>query len=112
MVSVLAFYSDIQSSNPDEVTERTKINKKRPGLARFKNTVRYRELFDYKNHCNVIFGHFMRLKNSDKKSFQSQASSTFGRFHCCSQTSLTRQDTAATKIFRKKMNLRGPTCSL
>ena len=38
MVSVLAFYSDIQSSNPDEVTERTKINKKRPGLARFKNT--------------------------------------------------------------------------
>ena len=43
MVSVLAFYSDDPSSNPAEVynfsvkllLKRTKINKKRPGLAHF-----------------------------------------------------------------------------
>ena len=43
MVSVLAFYSDNPSSNPAEVynfsvkllLKRTKINKKRPGLAHF-----------------------------------------------------------------------------
>ena len=44
MVSVLAFYSDDPSSNPAEVynfsvkllLKRTKINKKRPGLAHLK----------------------------------------------------------------------------
>ena len=44
VVSVLAFYSDDPSSNPAEVynfsvkllLKRTKINKKRPGLAHFK----------------------------------------------------------------------------
>ena len=43
VVSVLAFYSDNPSSNPAEVynfsvkllLKRTKINKKRPGLAHF-----------------------------------------------------------------------------
>ena len=43
VVSVLAFYSDDPSSNPAEVynfsvkllLKRTKINKKRPGLAHF-----------------------------------------------------------------------------
>ena len=43
VVSVLAFYSDNPSSNPAEVynfsvillLKRTKINKKRPGLANF-----------------------------------------------------------------------------
>ena len=47
MVSVLAFYSDDPSSNPAEVynfsvkllLKRTKINKKRPGLAHFKKKV-------------------------------------------------------------------------
>ena len=47
MVSVLAFYSDNPSSNPAEVynfsvkllLKRTKINKKRPGLAHFKKKV-------------------------------------------------------------------------
>ena len=45
MVSVFAFYSDDPSSIPDEVynfsvkllLKRTKINKKRPGLAHFLN---------------------------------------------------------------------------
>ena len=47
MVIVLAFYSNDPSSNPTEVynfsvkllVKRTKINKKRPGLAHFLNQV-------------------------------------------------------------------------
>ena len=52
MVSVLAFYSDDQSSNPAESLQvfsvkfclkRTKMNKKRPGLAHFLKNKKDRE---------------------------------------------------------------------
>ena len=55
MVSVLAFYSDDPSSIPAEVynfsvkllLKRTKINKKRPGLAQFfKKTLLYQNHFE------------------------------------------------------------------
>ena len=60
MVNVLGFYSDDLSLNPDKIfnfsvnllLKRTKISKKRPVLANFKNTLHF--LFGYNKQCHII----------------------------------------------------------